>query len=146
MYDTATTNVTQFKEIPGANPAVNPSKLNGFQAMAFDSNGSPKRATAQDTSSSYPRETPYVLSSDRIWNDVVPGRESDFENWYQTEHLPERLAVSGFRLGRRWEAIATQPRYFCSYLVDGPDVLSSAAYIHRLNNPTAWTRRIMSDA
>jgi hypothetical protein len=79
-----------------------------------------------------------------IWNDVVPGKESDFEQWYQTEHLPERLAVPGFRLGRRWEAVAGQPRHFCCYLVDGPDVLSSAAYMDRLNNPTPWTRRVMS--
>ncbi len=58
--DTSTTNVTPFNG------------LNGFQAMAFDSNGSPKRTTAQDTASSYPREVPYVLASDRVWNDVVP--------------------------------------------------------------------------
>jgi hypothetical protein len=81
-----------------------------------------------------------------IWNDVVPGRESDFERWYQSEHLPERLAVPGFRLGRRWEALTGRPQHFCCYLVDEPDVLSSAAYMDRLNNPTPWTRRVMSEA
>jgi hypothetical protein len=81
-----------------------------------------------------------------IWNDVAPGRESDFEHWYQAEHLPERLAVPGFRLGRRWEALTGRPQHFCCYLVDEPDVLSSAAYMDRLNNPTPWTRRVMSEA
>ena len=59
--DNAATNTTQFNGI------------NGFQAMAYNCKGSPRRATAENTASSYPRETPYVLSSDRIWGDVVPG-------------------------------------------------------------------------
>ena len=58
--DNAANNTTQFNG------------LNGFQAMAWDCKGSPKRATAQDTSFAYPRETPYVLASDRIWEDTVP--------------------------------------------------------------------------
>ena len=79
-----------------------------------------------------------------IWNDVEEGRESEFESWYKNEHLPERLAVPGFRLGRRFEALAGAPRYFCYYLTDSPDVLTSAAYLERLNHPTTWTRSIMS--
>ena len=58
--DIATDNTVQFNG------------LNGFQAMAFDCKGSPKRTTAENTASSYPRETPYVRASDRIWEDVVP--------------------------------------------------------------------------
>lgn len=58
--DTAGTNTTQFNGI------------NGFQAIAFDCKGSPTRTTAENTASSYPRETPYVLASDRNWNDTVP--------------------------------------------------------------------------
>ena len=81
-----------------------------------------------------------------IWNDVVPEKASDFERWYQTEHLPERLSVPGFRLGRRWEAVEAEPWHFCCYHVDGPEVLSSHAYMDRLNNPTPWTRRVMAEA
>jgi hypothetical protein len=78
-----------------------------------------------------------------IWNDVPEGREAEFESWYKNEHLPERLAVPGFRLGRRFEAVSGAPRYFCYYLTDSPDVLTSAPYIERLNHPTTWTRSIM---
>jgi hypothetical protein len=81
-----------------------------------------------------------------IWNDIREGREADFESWYKFEHFPERLAVPGFRIGRRYEAITGAPRYFCYYLTDTPDVLTSAAYIERLNNPTPLTRSMMSDA
>lgn len=36
-----------------------------------------------------------------IWNDVAPGRDADFNEWFQSEHLAERLAVPGFLFGRR---------------------------------------------
>lgn len=80
-----------------------------------------------------------------IWNDVRDGRAADFEFWYRGEHFPERLAVPGFRIGRRFEAVAGAPHYFCYYLTDTPEVLTSAAYIERLNNPTPLTRTMMSE-
>src|SRR5689334_6609284 len=80
-----------------------------------------------------------------IWNDVKPGREADFETWFQSEHLAERLAVPGFHFGRRHEAIFGAPRFFVFYVTDGPDVLASAAYRERVDNPTPMTRMVMSD-
>jgi hypothetical protein len=81
-----------------------------------------------------------------IWNDCSPGREADFEEWYQHEHFHERIAVPGFLLGRRYEVVSGSPRYFCFYLTQSPDVLTSKAYLERLDNPTPMTRKIMSDA
>jgi hypothetical protein len=81
-----------------------------------------------------------------IWHDIRDGREQDFEAWYKDEHFPERLAVPGFRLGRRYEAVSGAPRYFCYYLTDTPDTLTSAPYLERLNNPTPLTRAMMSGA
>lgn len=81
-----------------------------------------------------------------IWNDIRAGREPAFKSWYKNEHFPERLAVPGFRLGRRYEALAGAPRYFCYYLTDTQDVLLSPAYLERLNNPTPLTRTMMTDA
>jgi len=80
-----------------------------------------------------------------IWNDVRPGREADFETWFQGEHLTERLAVPGFRFGRRHEAITGTPRFFVFYVTDGPEVLTSKPYLERLDNPTPMTRTIMSE-
>jgi hypothetical protein len=80
-----------------------------------------------------------------IWNDIRDGRASDFEHWYRNEHFPERLAVPGFRIGRRFEAVSGTPRYFCYYLTDTPEVLASSAYIERLNHPTPLTRTMMSE-
>src|SRR5258708_11507886 len=81
-----------------------------------------------------------------IFNNAAPGREADFEEWYQHEHFHERIAVPGFLLGRRYEVVAGSPRYFCVYLTQSPDVLKSPAYLERLDNPTPMTRKIMSDA
>ena len=80
-----------------------------------------------------------------IWHDVRDGREADLESWYRNEHFPERLAVPGFRIGRRFEAVSGAPRFFCYYFTDTPEVLTSAAYLDRLNHPTPLTRDMMSD-
>jgi hypothetical protein len=80
-----------------------------------------------------------------IWNDIREGRESEFEFWYNSEHFPERLAVPGFRAGRRYEAVAEGPRSFVFYVTDTPEVLKSKAYIERLNNPTQLTQSVMTD-
>jgi hypothetical protein len=80
-----------------------------------------------------------------IFNNAAPGREAEFEEWFQHEHLEERLAVPGFVLGRRYEAVSGQQRYFNFYLTQSTDVLKSAAYIERLNHPTPMTHKIMSE-
>jgi hypothetical protein len=79
-----------------------------------------------------------------IFNNVAPGREAEFEEWFQHEHLAERLAVPGFLLVRRHEAVSGQPRYFNFYVTQSADVLKSAAYLARLDNPTPMTRKTMS--
>ena len=79
-----------------------------------------------------------------IWNDCAPIHVAAYEAWYQGEHLVERLGVPGFRLGRRYQAIAGAPEYFTYYEVDGPEVLASPAYVERLENPTPATHRIMT--
>lgn len=80
-----------------------------------------------------------------IWNDVRPGRDEDFERWFQTEHLAERMAVPGFLYGRRHEAISGVSRFFNFYLTESPAVLTSPAYLERLDNPTPMTRMIMAE-
>src|SRR5215204_1094941 len=80
-----------------------------------------------------------------IFNNVAPGRENEFEEWFQREHLAERLAVPGFLLGRRHEAVSGQPRFFNFYLTQSADVLKSVAYLGRLDHPTPMTRTVMSE-
>jgi hypothetical protein len=80
-----------------------------------------------------------------IFNNVAPGREAEFEAWFQHEHLPERIAVAGFLLGRRHEAVAGAPRYFNFYVTTSSAILKSPAYLARLDDPTPMTRTVMSE-
>jgi hypothetical protein len=80
-----------------------------------------------------------------IFNNVAPGREAEFEEWFQHEHLAERIAVPGFLIGRRHEATSGQPRYFNFYVTQSAQVLKSAAYLERLDKPTPMTRTVMSE-
>jgi hypothetical protein len=79
-----------------------------------------------------------------IWNDCAPEGLEHFERWYNGEHLLERVGVPGFRFGRRYERTAMGDRqFFAFYEVDSPAVLTSPAYIERLENPTPWTSESM---
>ena len=80
-----------------------------------------------------------------IFNNVAPGREAEFETWFQHEHLAERLAVPGFLLGRRHEAVSAEPRFFNFYLTQSAEVLNSPAYLTRLDHPTPMTHVVMSE-
>ncbi len=80
-----------------------------------------------------------------IFNNVAPGREAEFEEWFQHEHLAERIAVPGFVIGRRHEAVSGEPRYFNFYVTQSAQVLKSEAYLARLDRPTPMTRTVMSE-
>ncbi|MGN6326692.1 hypothetical protein [Pseudolysinimonas sp.] len=64
------------------------------------------------------------------------------EDWYDFEHLAERVATPGFRRGRRFAVPGggTGPvDYLTIYETDEVGVLASADYLRRLENPTALT-------
>ena len=79
-----------------------------------------------------------------VWNDCAPGSEAEYEHWYRTEHLAERVGVDGFVAGWRYVAVDAQPKYFTHYATEAVDVLFSPAYEERMNNPTPLTQAIMS--
>ena len=89
-----------------------------------------------------PATLPGILA---IFNNVAPGREAEFEEWFQHEHLAERIAVPGFLIGRRHEAVSGWPRYFNFYVTQSVGVLKSAAYLRRLDDPTPMTRTVMTE-
>jgi hypothetical protein len=75
--------------------------------------------------------------------DIVPEAIAEHDDWHTHEHLPERLSIPGFLRGSRWTAIRGQPRYFAMYEVERLETLGSNAYLERLNNPSAWTSKMM---
>jgi hypothetical protein len=76
--------------------------------------------------------------------DIDPSEEANFNRWYDYEHLEERVAIEGFLEARRYVAHAGSPKYLCLYSARTIDVLDSAAYRAKLDNPTDWSKRTMA--
>jgi hypothetical protein len=74
-----------------------------------------------------------------------PGElEEEFNDWYDTDHIPERLGVPGFETGRRFVCLDGWPRYLALYDLSDLAVLDTPAYQRVAgDNQTAWTRRIL---
>jgi len=79
-----------------------------------------------------------LLSFDIVQEDIPA-----HDDWHTHEHMPERLSIPGFLRGTRWIAVEGQPRYCVLYEVQALEVLTSEAYLARLNNPTPWTTKTM---
>lgn len=81
-----------------------------------------------------------------VWNDIAPELEAEYNDWYTNQHLPERVGIEGFLRGRRFRRVDSDdgPRYFTLYEVANTDVLTSAPYLERLNDPTDWTKQVAS--
>jgi hypothetical protein len=57
-----------------------------------------------------------------------PSAADGFFDWYESEHVPGRLAVPGFRSVRRFRPAEPATAAVVLYELDGPDVLASDAY------------------
>ena len=69
--------------------------------------------------------------------------EEEFNDWYDTEHVPERAAIRGFESALRFVCTDGWPRYLAIYDLAYPGVLDEEEY-GRVSggNFSAWTRRI----
>lgn len=74
-----------------------------------------------------------------VWNDVVSAGREQFYEWHDKEHIPERLAIPGFRRGRRYVRPGHSPEWLTMYEAADLDVVVSPAYLERLNTPTPAT-------
>jgi hypothetical protein len=74
-----------------------------------------------------------------IWNDVLDTERDVFYRWHDQEHIPERLALPGFLRGRRYRGSGVA-EWLTLYEADDVAVLTSPAYLARLNNPTPLTQ------
>lgn len=76
--------------------------------------------------------------------DVALEAIAEHDDWHTHEHLPERLSIHGFLRGTRWISLRGEPRYFVIYEVAHLTILTSEAYLQRLNNPSPWTSKMMT--
>jgi hypothetical protein len=71
---------------------------------------------------------------------VAPEQEHEFNEWYNTEHLPQLGAVPGVLAARRYRGTGATQRYAAIYHFANPDVPNSAAWKTAANTP--WTERM----
>jgi len=71
--------------------------------------------------------------------------DEEFNAWYDSEHIPERLSIPGFRSARRWRADTApgEGKYLATYELDSPEVLMTPEYLARFEGATPWTRRCL---
>jgi hypothetical protein len=115
-------------------------------------NGSPwtKRVTAR-TNSIMRLEGEQILPGDAlappgaaalllIAMNVAPEHEAEFNEWYNTEHLPALGAVPGVLAARRYRGTGATQRYTAIYHFANEGVPDTAAWKTAANTP--WTERM----
>lgn len=82
------------------------------------------------------------------WISVAREHLPVYEDWYNFQHLPERVSTPGFLRARRFIAAehrdgADTADYLTLYETTGVDVLASPEYLRRLDNPTDLTLEVV---
>ncbi len=71
---------------------------------------------------------------------IAPEHESDFNEWYNNEHIPALGAVSGTLCARRYRGTGATQRYVALYHFASPEVPNSAEWRKAADTP--WTQRL----
>lgn len=71
---------------------------------------------------------------------VAPEADQEFNEWYNTEHVPRLTAVTGCLAARRFRCAGGTHKYVALYHLAGPEVASSKAWEEAAITP--WTLKI----
>jgi hypothetical protein len=71
--------------------------------------------------------------------------EDEFNDWYDTEHFPQRRALPAFQSASRWVCLTGWPRWLALYDMETPAAVETPAY-HAVSgaNSTPWSKRVLS--
>ncbi len=73
-----------------------------------------------------------------IWTDIPAEIEAGFNDWYNREHLPDRIQrMPGFLRGRRYAAMAGAPKFLTLYDLESSAVMLSEAHVALRRQRTA---------
>ena len=71
---------------------------------------------------------------------VEPEFESEFNAWYDEEHIPYLAAVPGTLCARRFKTVVGTQKYLAIYHLESPAVFTSEAFKTAVETP--WTHRL----
>lgn len=72
----------------------------------------------------------------------APAWESEFNAWYDTEHIPARMDVTGFVSAQRYKSVR-DASYLAVYEMESLDVLKGEAYGRVKNQPSPLSKRML---
>ena len=71
--------------------------------------------------------------------------EDEFNDWYDTEHFPQRAGLPGFGQCTRWACLDGWPRYLALYDMDSAAAVETPEYLACSGaGSTPWTRRVVA--
>lgn len=78
-----------------------------------------------------------------IWCEIGQDDLTDYHNWLTQEHISDRIYSPGFLGVRLFTAVDNPRSHFFLYATQSPAVMQAPPYLHILNNPSPWTKRLM---
>jgi hypothetical protein len=77
-----------------------------------------------------------------VYADVPGAIEDEYNRWYDTHHIPERLKVPGFLGAVRYQAYFGEPKYLTVYELAHAGVFKDPLLVKLSNEPSEWDRRM----
>lgn len=71
-----------------------------------------------------------------IWAGIDQNFVTQYREWHNCEHIPERISIPGFLNGRRYRKFSDDPNFLMLYETEALNVLGSESYLAALNTPT----------
>ncbi|MFP1825565.1 hypothetical protein [Lonsdalea quercina] len=75
-----------------------------------------------------------------VATDVAEQDEADFNQWYDCEHVEERVRIPGFLTGTRYQALQGGRKYLGLYKTASLDCFTSPSYQAAYSHQTAWSQ------
>jgi hypothetical protein len=76
-----------------------------------------------------------------VYTDLAdPTHEEEFNAWYNTEHIPQLLALPGFLDAARYVATKGGPKYLAVYELESTDAIHSPEFTNRTHSD--WDKRM----
>ena len=71
-----------------------------------------------------------------MWTEIPEEVEHDLNEWYDREHVKNRVDIPGYLWGKRYRAVQGGPAYMAVYATEGPHVQAGGDFLEVVTSPT----------
>ena len=71
-----------------------------------------------------------------MWTEISEEVEHDLNEWYDREHVKNRVDIPGYLWGKRYRAVHGGPAYMAVYATEGPHVQAGDEFLKVVASPT----------